>query len=288
LGSAGTYAGNITNDAIFEYSSSSAQTLSGQISGAGELIKSGAGVLTLSGTNTYTGNTTISAGTLKLANNSAINLTSGLSIAAGASLDTVSLTVPPSSSVPLTASGTGTVVGTTAAAIIGVSGSTNDLGTRTLILNYDGANPALYLAGGTLNLNNNPFTINGAVLTNGVYTIIAQSDAPAMIGSVASSTVGGTALTGKMGTVSLSGNTVVLTVSNAGPSGPATLTNSVSGNVLTLSWPAGQGWRLESQTNALSIGISNNWAEAAGSSVSSTNFTINPALPTVFYRLVFP
>jgi hypothetical protein len=64
--------------------------------------------------------------------------------------------------------------------------------------------------------------------------------------------------------------------------------NSVNGGVLSLSWPAGQGWRLESQTNTLTVGLSTNWVEAADSSVSSTNFTIDTAQPTVFYRLVYP
>ena len=40
------------------------RTISGVISGAGNLVKAGSGILTLSGTNTYTGTTTISAGTL--------------------------------------------------------------------------------------------------------------------------------------------------------------------------------------------------------------------------------
>jgi hypothetical protein len=62
----------------------------------------------------------------------------------------------------------------------------------------------------------------------------------------------------------------------------------VSGGVLSLAWPAGQGWRLESQTNALTVGLGTNWVEAADSSVSSTNITIDTAQPTVFYRLVYP
>jgi autotransporter-associated beta strand protein len=41
--------------------------LSGNISGAGSLTKSGIGTLTLSGTNNYSGNTTVSAGTLSIA-----------------------------------------------------------------------------------------------------------------------------------------------------------------------------------------------------------------------------
>jgi hypothetical protein len=73
-----------------------------------------------------------------------------------------------------------------------------------------------------------------------------------------------------------------------GPSGPATLTNSVSGNTLSLSWPAGEGWRLQAQTNSLTTGISNNWTYVTDGSVSSTNITVNPANPTVFYRLTYP
>ena len=76
-----------------------------------------------------------------------------------------------------------------------------------------------------------------------------------------------------------------LQVGVSGP-GPATLTNSMSGNTLTRSWPAGQGWRLQQQTNALTVGISTNWVDLTDASVSSTNLKIDPALPTVFYRLV--
>ena len=50
----------------------------------------------------------------------------------------------------------------------------------------------------------------------------------------------------------------------------------------------GQGWRLESQTHALSVGLSTNWVEAANSSVSSTNITVDATLGSVFYRLVYP
>ena len=73
-----------------------------------------------------------------------------------------------------------------------------------------------------------------------------------------------------------------------GPSSPAQLTNALSGNILSLSWPAGQGWRLQAQTNSITTGISNNWVYVTDSSVSSTNITVNPANPTVFFRLRFP
>ena len=45
----------------------------------------------------------------------------------------------------------------------------------------------------------------------------------------------------------------VLAVVSAGPSGPAVLTNHVGDGVLSLSWPAGQGWRLQYQTDALTV-----------------------------------
>ena len=60
----GSYAPTISNDATLHFNSTSAQTLSGVISGAGTLEKSNSGTLTLSGTNTYSGATTINAGTL--------------------------------------------------------------------------------------------------------------------------------------------------------------------------------------------------------------------------------
>jgi len=73
-------------------------------------------------------------------------------------------------------------------------------------------------------------------------------------------------------------------------SNPTNITASVSGNTLTLSWPADHlGWILQSQTNSLTIGLSTNWVDVAGSGSSNTNvITINPALPTAFYRLRHP
>ena len=71
---------------------------------------------------------------------------------------------------------------------------------------------------------------------------------------------------------------------------PTNITSSVSGNTLSLSWPASHlGWVLQQQVNSLNIGISTNWADIAGTaSITATNIAINPASPTVFFRLRLP
>ena len=72
---------------------------------------------------------------------------------------------------------------------------------------------------------------------------------------------------------------------------PTNITTSVSGNVLTVSWPADHtGWRLQSQTNTLSTGLNPAaWTDVVGAtSVNTLNFTLNPANGTVFYRMVYP
>jgi hypothetical protein len=70
-----------------------------------------------------------------------------------------------------------------------------------------------------------------------------------------------------------------------------TITSSVVGNQLNLSWPASWtgGVHLQSQTNTLAVGIANNWVTIPGTDLSNTYSTpINKTNPTVFYRLINP
>jgi len=71
---------------------------------------------------------------------------------------------------------------------------------------------------------------------------------------------------------------------------PTNLLASVSGGTISISWPADHmGWILQQQSNSLTFGISTNWTDVSGSdSVTSMNISINPALPTVFFRLRHP
>ena len=67
------------------------------------------------------------------------------------------------------------------------------------------------------------------------------------------------------------------------PNGPPYVTNSISGHTLSLSWPAGQGWRLQMETNAASP----NWAYLTNGSINRANITVDPTEPSVFYRLTY-
>ena len=101
LGS-GSYSGAITNNGIFRYSSSSAQTLSGVISGTGRVdANSSSTSLTLTGTNTYTGGTRIAGGSIvagsarALGAKPTINATSTssqLSVSSGLTLPSLTVT----------------------------------------------------------------------------------------------------------------------------------------------------------------------------------------------------
>jgi len=189
-------------------------TYAGVLSGPGSLIKTGTNTLTLSAANTYSGNTTINAGTLALGAAGSLNISPTNFIAAGATLDvSLNSTFALSSSTTLSASGTGTNVGTSAAAINGAAGGTVSLGSQPIILNYDGSDPALYIPQGTLSLNGNPFTVNAATpLPVGTYTLVQQ--ATGNITSNGTFAVTGTAIgLGATGAITVSGASVLLTIS---------------------------------------------------------------------------
>ena len=98
-------------------------------------------------------------------------------------------------------------------------------------------------------------------------------------------------ITGSAGTgLGFSFTNGVLSVVATMATNPTNITFSVTGNTLSLTWPADHlGWILQAQTNSLTTGISTNWVDVAGSGNStSATITINPATPTAFYRLRTP
>ena len=60
--------------------------------------------------------------------------------------------------------------------------------------------------------------------------------------------------------------------------------------MLQLFWPADhRGWRLETQTNTLQVGLSTNWVSIPGAdNTNQMSFPISMDNGTVLYRLVYP
>ena len=78
----------LSNGATLAFNHADPLSYGGAISGSGQLVKLGTGVLDLSGTSTYSGPTTISAGTVELdGNGNNLPLATALTIASGGVLD---------------------------------------------------------------------------------------------------------------------------------------------------------------------------------------------------------
>jgi autotransporter-associated beta strand protein len=69
-----------------------------------------------------------------------------------------------------------------------------------------------------------------------------------------------------------------------------TITNVYSVGNLNLSWPADHvGWRLQVETNTLSVGLTTNWTDWPGSTnVSSESIPVAITNGAVFFRMVYP
>ena len=147
---------------------------------------------------------------------------SAVSIAAGATLDVSGISAYTlGTGASLTARGTGTTPGADAAAITG----TVSLGSRPVSLVWggnlsgmDSTHPPLVVSQGTLSLGGNTFTVvvPGTALGNGVYTLVTTpSTISGTVNATPSFTGGNGLASGGAGVVSISGSSVVLTVTGA-------------------------------------------------------------------------
>ena len=254
-------------------------TLSGNLSGGSSLTKTGNGTLVLGGTDTYNGPTTNAAGTLLVTN----SLTSDLIVNGG------------------TLGGNGTIAGNAtlnSGAILnagfGNVGILNFGGTLTLsatstnlfaVTTAGGVSNSVSVTG-TLTPNSSVIKItSGTALGVGTYTLFSHSGS--VSGSFNATPVFDVTPAATASIVD-TGSQIQLVIGTPGPSGPASITNSISGSTLSLTWPAGQGWRLVSQTNSLSTGLTTSWNTVPGVSDGSATITVDPTQPTVFYELVYP
>ena len=243
------------------------------------LTKRGSGVWTFTGANTYTGTTTVQEGTLlvnSLIGPGAVTITNagtlgGTGAISGPVTNAAGGTLSPGMSIGTLTLSSDLTLQTDSFTLVEVNktAGTTDRVTGVANLNYGGTLVVTNLSG-TLNIGDS-FTIFTAASPSGNFANVTGAASPGQ-------------------TWSFNPATGVLSVIAGAVTTPTNLTYSVGGGQLTLSWPASHlGWILQAQTNALSIGISSNWSDVAGSaSATQAVRPIDPASPTVFYRLRSP
>lgn len=91
IGTTSSLQGNVANNGVVIFDQAGSGTYSGVTTGAGALIKTGAGTVSFAGGNTYTGSTTVAAGVLRAAIANAFSANSTTEVAGGAALDLANL-----------------------------------------------------------------------------------------------------------------------------------------------------------------------------------------------------
>jgi len=276
---------NAGNPATLTVSNSSgATTFSGSIGdlsagNALSFVRSGGGTTILSGVNTYRGTTTVNSGTL-LVNGSlgsgAVTVTSGMFGGNGGIGGTVTVqtggTLAPGGSIGvLTVNNNVTLQpGGTTVMEINKTPLTNDQLRVTGALSYGGALVVTNLA--------------GTLAANDSFQLFSAGSAS---GSFASNSL--PVLNAGLGW-SFNPTNGVLSVVQTVATNPTNIYSTVGSGNVTLSWPSDHlGWRLQSQTNVLSIGLGTNWVDVPNSTnATQATLPIDGGNGSVFFRLVFP
>lgn len=254
------------------------------LSTGGGLTKLGPGVLTLSGANTYTGLTVVSNGAL-VVNGS---IAGPATVKAGASLG-----------------GNGTISGTLTVEAGGAVSAGTSIGALTL-----GASPVLNgivsaevnRNGGTpladlITVTGNPIAYSGTLVVTNTGTNLVAGDTFKLFQATGYSgaftlvsATPGQVVTWNTANLTVNGTITVATAVPALPSTPTNIVSVVVGRNLDLSWPSDYtGWILQSQTNAINIGLSTNWVTVPGSSTTNhVVIPIDPANGSAFFRLRYP
>ncbi len=251
-------------------------TYAGAINGTGTVEKQAAGTLVLTGTNSYTGATMVGAGAL-LVNGvigvSALTVTDGTLggnglIKGPVTVQSGGCLAPGGSIGTLTISNSLSLSGVTLMELNAAAG-TSDL--------VRGLTSVAY--GGTLTLSN----LGGTITASNTFRLFSANSYG---GAFAALTPASPGLGLAWNTNTLTTDGTLRVVSTA----PVKIAVGPVTPSLTLSWPADHiGWRLQAQTNSISIGLRTNWHDVSNSgSTNQATFPLDPAAGSVFYRLVYP
>ena len=281
--------GNITLGADSTFMATNAGdvlTLSGIISGAYNITKTGLGTVVLSGNNSYSGTTTISAGTLAISGTGSIASSSG--VINNATLDitnaTTGVTITALTGSGNTTLGANTLTianasGTYSGALSGTGNLILTAGTQTLSGNntYTGTTT---INGGTLALTGTgSIASSSSIIDNAIFTITGTTSGASII-SLAGSNAGSVVLGSKTLTISNAADTFAGALSGTGnlilTAGTQTLsgnntytgTTTINGGTLVITSDAALG--------AIPVSINANAIVLNGGVLESTNtFMLN-------------
>jgi autotransporter-associated beta strand protein len=258
--------GNVTANGTLIFNRSDTLTYAGNISGALPVIQNGSGTLRLTSVNYsgYFSSLTVSNGTLEISGFTAPNTTnvlfSGVDVSGGT----------------LVVGGVGSVSSLEVQGLMSINAGTVVASLNTALSPsntfYNAFGGFIYNSGNLKLINAGPQLVVGQK-----FTIFSQ---PIFGLTVVSP---GFTVQNDLG---VDGSVTVTAVEP-----PPTITSTVVGNQLNLTWPAAWtgGVHLQAQTNSLTVGLSNNWVTIPGTDASNSySTTIDPTKPTVFYRLIAP
>ena len=243
------------------------------------LVKEGAQIQSLGGTNSYTGATTVNGGTLRI--NGGLGNTA-VEVSNGGRLDGVGIVAGP---VNVQAGGT-LQPGVSAALeeVFTIGNAVSLRGTVVFQIGKSGVTPANdrlagvtdITYGGTLIATN---ADNSALAAGEVFQLVSASGA--RNGNFASVQVLPASL-GLGGTFNPATGELTLTPAPTTP----TLGFKVSGSAIEFSWTG--SFKLQAQTNSVSVGLSNNWADYPGGASSPVTVPLDSGMGSVFFRLATP
>jgi hypothetical protein len=248
------------------------------------IVKQGTGSLILIG-NSLPGATLLdlAAGTLDLSQASTPSLTigngqtiKGNGVLIGSLTASPGSTVSPGASVgTLTVKGDIALSGTNTMEVDRVAGTTD-------LLRATNTTATTITYGGTLKV----VTLAGTIAAGNTFKMFSASNYVGTFASILPATPG-TSLAWNTNTLATDGILRVISTVNTNRTN---ITFTINGNQLTLSWPADHiGWRLQAQTNPITIGLRSNWFDVPGSTtVNTITTTLNPANGSVFYRMIYP
>lgn len=246
-GTLGSLDSNVANSGTLAFNRSDNVDFGGIVSGTGDLVKKGAGTLTLYGANTYSGDTKIQSGTLKLGTGGSLAAATDVDVGAGTVFDINGHTqtvgqITGTGEIKLGASGALTSQFDSVTAVFGGAmtggGSLTKAGTGTMVLTgtntYTGGTT---ISGGTLSIGNGGatgslagnITNNAALVFNRAGYLVYDGDISGT-GTLTKDGTGTLVLTGSNSHTGLTTvNSGILQIGNGGETG------SLTGDVLNKS-----------------------------------------------------